>query len=777
MVEMAGSEVFSQNGSQEIPPAEEKKEYTIEELVGKLKDGQTLASEELVWFSKQIANGSIDWGDGIDNSWTKELLPQLKAEMEKSVKEGETSRDLRDSERGELFTVSQVQRRARGKGGQLGYQEWKQNDAKNAIKEADVTLSAQKALEHMKIKKELPEGVKLDDLIKEQREATKISGWRHPMKKFRSHRTLRNLEKLQLKTLTSGTEGKGDVTSFLDSVSNGGVKTPSLWARVRHPFQSREQSKDLNELLDKLPSSELTAGGKLMTGIEAEIKRLETTMGPDKRKNKETKKKIKKLQNFKQRITAKTKKRDAEFSKSENELKAKHSKHRTTAAKRFETSAKVTKNRDELLQATTLFSKTLQSLEEQGVDVSEIREQYRKQIETRDLEELPPTASQDEVENATKDPDPKKVRSAGQASDDNTEPPADGEEAEEEKDAATVEAQKDGEDYAPLKDVKYTRQVDGQQTEETYQGDAISHSAEEDRYSIDLSKAQGEELDKACMATLAHIKNGGKDSFRIDENTPVELYDALVKAAEASGMTIENGKELKEIMDKKREGQQDENNGEKPKEGEERDASKNKDEPALTPEQRHYLMDNGHVDGMKVEDINKLKWSDLNKAQQELLTRDGLGPKEGEKPSRTQEQPQSEKTEPQTEQEKLLAKSEALKGIRSSVGTFDQETQRYKISSEADFQEKIADLSPAEQRAAREIRGLQVKENMARDKAEKSGEPFDKKKEEEFARSQGGAWGRAYEAIKKERGVTDPKKEVKQTTLDPKTINRDKQNS
>ena len=146
MVEMAGSEISSQNNSE--------KNYDINTIVGKIDNGQVLESAELTWLSRQVVNGAIDWSRG--TGWIEKVLPQLKAEMEKSIEKGEDSRTLRDSDRGEMFTVSQAQRRGRIKGGQLGYQEWKQSNAKDAIKEADATLASKKALEHMKIKRELP---------------------------------------------------------------------------------------------------------------------------------------------------------------------------------------------------------------------------------------------------------------------------------------------------------------------------------------------------------------------------------------------------------------------------------------------------------------------------------------------------------------------------------------------------------------------------------------------------------------------------------------------
>lgn len=718
MVEMAGSEIFSQNNSE--------KNYDINTIVGKIDNGQVLETAELTWLSRQVVNGAIDWSQGTE--WIEKVLPQLKAEMEKSIEKGEDSRTLRDSDRGEMFTVSQAQRRGRIKGGQLGYQEWKQSNAKAAIKEADATLASKKALEHMKIKRELPEGTSLDDLIKNQQEASQISGWRHPLKKWRSHRTLKDLQKLQAEPLTNA--GKADIQSFLDTATN--VDT---WG------QRREKNKELDKLLDTLPSSELAADGELMKGLDDQIARLEQSKGYDKKQNKEIDKTIKRLQRFKERIAAKAKKRDEKLSKREKTLEDKHGKHRTTAEEKFKSSAEVTQNRDEKLQDTTLFSKTLQSLEAQGINVSELKEQYRQQVKNRGLEELPPSASPDEAEKVVENENSQETQTSEQ-----TLPAPDGsqvgvEDERDKTDGATVEAQQDGENYMPLKDIEYKHQVDGQEKTETYQGDAISHSAEDDRYAIDLEKAKGEELDKACMATLAHIKESGQNSFRIDENTPVELYDALVKAAENSGMTIENQEQLKEAMDKKREEEQSEKS-DKSQDGAGNDKPKENDEPTLTPEQRNYLKDNGYVAGMQAEDIDKLKWSNLDKAQQELLTRDGLGQKkEGEETSRPSVQEEQKKEEPQTEQEKLLTKSEALKGIRGAIDKFDLEKNRYNISSEADFQEKIADLSPAEQRAAQEIRGLQIKENQARDKARKAGEPFDKKKEEEFSRNQGGGLG------------------------------------
>ena len=56
MVEMAGSEIFSQNNSE--------KNYDINTIVGKIDNGQVLETAELTWLSRQVVNGAIDWSQG-----------------------------------------------------------------------------------------------------------------------------------------------------------------------------------------------------------------------------------------------------------------------------------------------------------------------------------------------------------------------------------------------------------------------------------------------------------------------------------------------------------------------------------------------------------------------------------------------------------------------------------------------------------------------------------------------------------------------------------------
>jgi len=781
MVETPESEENAQSS-----PEEEKKTYEIDNLVNKIRSGQNLESDEIVWLSKEINSGHVELNANSD--WIKDFIPMLQTEMEKNIKKNEDSRDLRDGDRGELFTVSQVQRRAHGKGGQLGYQEWKQRDAQAAAQEANLNLLSKTYMAHLAIHKELPEGANIDNLIKSQ-EGLNISGWRHPMKKWRSKRTLKSLKKMKARQVGAST-AKKDIQTFLASVTNGQVKPTSFWRMLRHPKQAwaaRRQKKDLNKLINNLPSSELKADGSLMQGIEVEIARLEKSRGADKRRNKEIEKRIERLGKFKAAIQQKLNKRHEKYSARETKLKEKRGERVATAKERYASSARTTQKRDQLLQDTTRFARVLQTLEASGIAadrISELKEQYRQQIKDRKMDEMMDglTSEQQQMlqsilgekesrsaesEEVSGSEHPKKQTDerVAQPDEENADKNAEEREDKEDKTATVENEQKEGETYTPLKNIEYKHQVDGEEKTETYQGDAVTHSEQDDHYSIDLDKAQGEELDKACMATLAHIKESGKDSFRIDENTPVELYDSLVKAADASGMTIENQEELKEAMDKKREEQ---------KEGHEagaQDGKPKQEEASLSKEQRDYLMQNGLVSkDMTMGDFEKLKWSDLDKSTQMLMEKENLGqnPKPKEEEGHTEEASQRQ-NEPKTKTEELSL-SEATKNIPRPE--FNLETQRWNIQSQADFDEQISSLSPAEQKAAKEMRHLLVSENKDRDTAKKEGHDFDENKRKLYTKKRGEIMGKAYEGIKKERGIEPGRKEVQKRTVDSNAVKK-----
>ncbi len=648
----------------------------LEDIISKLKEGKQLTDKELVEFSKAIKKEKVVL-NGQDT-----LVKNLVAQLEGKVQEGKVgSRDLRSNANDDLTRVSQVKRRFKIFGGQLGHQQRKQKNAKNMAKEAILHKDAQSFLNHVKIYKDEPTtGLSRAELIAQQTQLkaeNKI--WRHPWKHLRARSTLKKLEK----PLPENNAGE-KIERFLGE----GPKTAS-WFNVSGKLKAYKQKHDLSAILNEGANSQLDG---LYKGLQDQIDAL--TQKRDgtiiKKEKKGFQKQIDRLTKYQKMIEGQKEKRAKKLEKKNKKLESKRDKKLDKAQKKFDKSANITQKRDTSLQETSLLSQTLDKLDNTNLsedtkkEIKETQEKYRAQIRDEKLEDSMEglTAEQQEIlknraanqQKEDKDPSapkPEETKTVGAVDTPETV-------AEESPEVDKKDKNEElSSDYQPIKD------------NEGRNNDAVLYSKEENRYQIDLEK----DNEKAVYdATVAAIQNQGFSSFKVDENVTPEFYAALKEAAGRADppLKIENAADLEAKFA-------------------ERETQSNQDEQ--------------------------------NKPEPEKETQD--------KP-RDEEQgqaPQNPEKEAEQSKNEELTLTEATRNIPKPE--FDLEKQRWKISSEADFQEQISSLSPAEQKAAKEMRSLSIAENKERD-----GNNYDEHKQKLYTKKRGEILGKAHEAIKKERGIT-----------------------